>query len=86
MGIEPHHPVTDNLEPDADLHRFALPRAIIDRRERQQPSCLRAFVRFAIARKAVASKSSRSPIAAAMANLPVFAMMNQISDDSGILQ
>jgi hypothetical protein len=47
-------------------------------------ACGPSFACLAIPRRRAASKSPRSPIAADMANLPLFAMLNQISAVLGI--
>ena len=70
IGVELHHPVADDLHGHAaDPRRLAPRRSFIDRRQRQKPPRLRPILRpLCRRRQAVASKSSRSPIAAAMAN------------------
>jgi len=41
-GVEPHHPVTDDLQRHrADPRRLGTRRAVVDRRQRQQTPCLR---------------------------------------------
>lgn len=46
MGVEPQHPVSDNLEADpADLGRFAPRAAIVNRRQSKKPARLRAIFR-----------------------------------------
>jgi hypothetical protein len=45
MGVELHHPVADDLHSDtADPGRLGAGRPLIDRRQRQQPSGLRAIL------------------------------------------
>jgi hypothetical protein len=87
MRVEPEHPVADNLQPDAaDPRRLSARGPVVDRC--QSPSSLRAcgpsFDRLA-ARSGTPSKSSRSPTAAAIANLILSAMANHSFDDSSIL-
>lgn len=86
MSVEAQHPTAKALEADpADRRCLALNRAVVDRRQSQKPARLRPVLRALRNRtQSVASKSPRSPIAAAMANLLGFAMANQISVDSGI--
>ena len=46
MGVEPQHPVADNLETDtADLGGFTSRAAIINRSQSQKPPCLRTIFR-----------------------------------------
>ena len=45
--VEPQHPVPDDLKPDAaDLRRLGARRTVIDRRQRQKPTGLRAVFRL----------------------------------------
>ena len=81
-ALNAQHPVPHDLQPDpADARRIAAIAAVIDHGQSQQAAGLIGIPRTPApeARNRAASKSSRSAIAAAMANLLPFAMVNQIS-------
>src|SRR3984893_2063065 len=84
MRIELHHPIANNLQCHAaDPSGLRTRRPVIDCRQRQKPpACGPSFVFRAKTRSCRASKSDR--IGMGMANLLLFAALNQIAADLGI--
>jgi hypothetical protein len=87
IRVQAQNPVTNDLRRyAADLGRLATRRSVVNRGEgpAADAPCGPSFERLASARSPPASKSSRNPIAAAMANLLVFANTSLTTSDSGI--